>query len=74
MILTRKQVEGLPNGTVLRVFMAGSKWDKDFGKVQKVIKVKDKLYNIGDFFNINEIDNDDKGYEIIVAVGDNDNA
>ena len=73
MILTKRQVEGLPDGTVLRVFMAGHDWQEDFGKVKKVIKLKDKLYNVGDFFNIDEIDDEDKGYEIVVALGDKDN-
>ena len=54
--------------------MAGHDWQEDFGKVKKVIKIKDKLYNVGDFFNIYEIDDDDKGYEIVVAIGDKDNA
>ena len=73
MILTKKQVEGLPDGTILRVFMAGNYWEEDFGKVKKVIKLKDRLYNFSDFFNINELDDDDPGWDIVVALGDKDN-
>lgn len=74
MILTKKQVEELPEGTILRVFMAGSKWDNDFARVLRVIKIKDRLYNITDFFNIDEMEDDDPGWEIVVAIGDKDNA
>jgi len=73
MILTKRQVEGLPDGTVLRVFMAGSKWDDDFGRVQKVIKIQNKLYNITDFFDIDEMEEKEPGWEIVVAIGVEDN-
>jgi len=73
MILTKRQVEGLPDGTVLRVFMAGSKWEEDFAKVQKVVKVQNRLYNIADFFDIDEMEDDDPGWEIVVAIGAKDN-
>ena len=73
MVLTKRQVEGLPDGTVLRVFMAGSRWEEDFGKVKKVIKLKDKLYNITDFFDTDEIEDGDPGWEIVVAIGAEDN-
>lgn len=54
--------------------MAGSKWDNDFARVLRVIKIKDRLYNITDFFNIDEMEDDDPGWEIVVAIGDKDNA
>ena len=73
MVLTRKQVEGLPDGTVLRVFMAGSKWEEDFARVQKVVKIQDRLYNITDFFDIDEMEEKESGWEIVVAIGAEDN-
>lgn len=67
MILTNKQIQNTPNGTILTLFYAGSEWQDDFGKTSKVIKFDNKMYEIkSGFIDVQEL-NDMDGYEIIVA-------
>lgn len=66
MILTKEQIKKLDDGEICIAFFAGSD-DLDFGKTKQVIKVKDKLYEIKGFFNIDE-DLDDEGYEMIISI------
>ena len=67
MILNRKQIEELPDGTILRVFLSGIAWDNDFGKAHDVVKVKDKLYDLTGFYNIEDVD-DTGDFQMIVAI------
>lgn len=67
MILNSDQIYDLPDGTELKAFLSGSYWDEDFGKVENVIKVKDRLWIIEGYHYINELKEDDN-YEIEVAI------
>lgn len=61
MRMTSNQIKKLPNGTKLKLFLSGSGWDEDFGKVYNVIKVNDnELREItNNWWEINEIDEKD---------------
>lgn len=67
MILTKEQIKKLDDGEMCIAFLAGSEWDNEFGHTKQVIKVKDKLYEIKGFYNI-DTDLDDEGYKIIVSI------
>ena len=58
MRMTSNQIKELPNGTKLKIFLSGSGWEEEFGKVYNVIKVNDnELREIGDnWWEINDID------------------
>ena len=67
MKLTANQIKNLPDGTIIKLFYSGSKWNNDFGKVYNVIKAGDKLYHFTEFDAIDDIDALD-GYEIEAAI------
>ena len=67
MILNSDQIYDLPDGTELKTFLSGSYWDEDFGKVENVIKVKDRLWIVEGYHYINELKENDN-YEIEVAI------
>ena len=69
MKITSLNIKKMPDGTKFKVFLSGGHWDEDFGKVKNVIKFGDKLYNIGDYFDIKDMDKFD-GYEFEVALNE----
>ena len=56
----------MPDGTRLKVFLTGNNWEDDFGKVQTVVKIKDKLYIADEFHYIDDVDCSD-GYDMVAA-------
>lgn len=67
MRLTAKQVNDLPNGTIVKLFYSGSEWDEYFGKVFNAIKINDRLYHFTEFTDIDDLNGYD-GYEIEAAI------
>lgn len=65
MRITKEELKKVPDGTKLKIFLSGSNWEKDFGKTFNAIKFNDNLYVITDFY---DLDIDDPGYEIEVAM------
>lgn len=72
MKVTPLNIKKMPDGTKFKVFLSGGHWDDEFGKVKDVIKIGDKLYECGDYFNIDEM-NEYDGYEFEVAINEYDN-
>ena len=66
MRINEEQLKNLPDGTKLKIFLSGSKWDKDFGKVFNAIKFGDYIYEITGFYYTEE--KDEPGYEFEVAL------
>lgn len=65
MRVTKEELKKIPDGTKLKIFLSGSNWEEDFGKVFNAIKFNDNLYVVADFY---DLDIDDPGYEIDVAM------
>lgn len=72
MRVTSDEIKNFPDGTKFKVFLSGGYWEDEFGKVMNVIKFNNRLYNIGDFFDIDDINHKD-GYEFEVAINEYEN-
>ena len=44
LIKTKEQYEKIPDGTRLRVVLAGDNWGEDTGTIDECLKLGDKLY------------------------------
>lgn len=73
MRITSMNLKKMPDGAKFKVFLSGGHWDDEFGKVQEVIKLGNRLYNVGDFFDIDDMDKFD-GYEFEVALNEYENS
>ena len=60
MRITREEIENLPDGTKLSIFLSGSDWEEDFGKSMTVFKFKNQLFEYKPFCEIEDIDSGDQ--------------
>ena len=60
MRITREEIEKLPDGTKLNIFLSGYEWGDDFGKSITVFKFKNKLFEYKPFCEIEDIDSGDQ--------------
>ena len=60
MRLTEKQINDLPDGTKLKIFLSGSEWGEDFGKSMTVFKFGNQLFEYNPFCEIEDIDSGDQ--------------
>lgn len=72
MIMTSNKIKQLPNGTKLKLFLSGSGWDEDFGKVFNVVKINDnELREVtSNWWEIDEVDIKDS-FSVEVAYNEN---
>lgn len=67
-ITNEKDYDKIPDGDMLHIFFSGTGWDNEFGKSYKVVKIKDKIYKVTDYFNKEEcFDEDDPSLEVVLA-------
>ena len=64
MRVSEKELKEYPDGTIFSIFLSGDEWDEEFGNAYEVLKYKNKLLVLTDWF---DMDINDKGYEIEVA-------
>ena len=67
MRITREEIEKLPDGTKLNVFLSGSDWGSDFGRSVTVMKFKKQLFEYKPFCEINDIDSGDE-FDVQAAI------
>ena len=60
MKITREEIEKLPDGTKLNIFLSGSDWEEDFGKSMIVFKFENQLFEYEPFCEIEDIDSGDQ--------------
>ena len=72
MKITREEIEKLPDGTKLNIFLSGSDWEEDFGKSMTVFKFKNQLFEYKPFCEIEDIDSGDQ-LDIQAAIDENRN-
>lgn len=60
MRITREEIEKLPDGTKLKIFLSGSEWGEDFGKSMTVFKFGNKLFEYNPICEIEDIDSGDQ--------------
>ena len=60
MRITREEIEKLPDGTKLNIFLSGSDWEEDFGKSMIVFKFRNQLFEYKPFCEIEDIDSGDQ--------------
>lgn len=70
MRITRKEIEKLPDGTELKIFLSGSEWEEDFGKSIAVFKFRNQLFEYKPFCEIEDIDSGDQ-LDIQAAIKEN---
>ena len=59
MRITREEIEKLPDGTKLNIFLSGSDWEEDFGKSMTVFKFKNQLFEYKPLCEVEDIDSGD---------------
>lgn len=60
MRITKEEIERLPDGTKLKIFLSGSEWEENFGKSMTVFKFKNQLFEYNPFCEIEDIDSGDQ--------------
>lgn len=61
MRITPDEIRNLPDGSKIKLFLSGDDWHEDYGKVINTVKVKDKLFVISEFYDIEDLEvTDDK--------------
>ena len=60
MRITREEIEKLPDGSKLQIFLSGSEWGADFGKSITVFKFGNQLFEYNPFCEIEDIDSGDQ--------------
>ena len=56
MKITPDEVRKLPDGSKVQLFLSGDGWDEEYGKVLDAIKIKDKLFVIEGFYDIEDLE------------------
>lgn len=64
-ILTKEQYNKIEDGTIGYVVLTGNEWDEEIGTSSKIIKFKDKLYEIQGCYKFEESFDTDFEFDII---------
>lgn len=67
MRITKEEIEKLPDGTELYVFLSGSEWGSNFGKSIRAFKFKNQLMEYRPLCELEDIDSGDE-LDIQVAI------
>jgi hypothetical protein len=60
MRITKEEINKLPDGTKLKIFLSGIDWEEDFGKSMTVFKFGNQLFKYEPFCEIEDIDSGDQ--------------